>query len=163
LHRILIIDDNPAIHADFRKVLIGPPPAGTLASFEAALFGEPEAGEKEPVFELESALQGEEGLEKVKRAAAEGRPFGLAFVDMRMPPGWDGLMTIQRLWEAAPDLPVVICSAYSEYSREEIVRALGETDRLAFVGKPFDPGAIRRLAAEMTEKGAEGGGMTKLV
>src|ERR1043166_1309827 len=97
-HRILIIDDNPSIHSDFRDILCPARPANAAAKqVEAALFDE----EDEPAvaqiaFELDSAFQGQEGLKKVETALAEERPHVLAFVDVRMPPGWDGVETIAR-------------------------------------------------------------------
>jgi diguanylate cyclase (GGDEF)-like protein len=157
--RILVIDDNHAIHEDFRKTL-GQSCAATeqLLSAKAALFGESgtaPANQNLPRFEIETALQGEEGLAKLQAALREGRPFNVAFVDMRMPPGWDGMQTIQRLWEADPSLQVVICTAYSDYSWEEISRKFGTTDRLLILKKPFDPAEVSQLAASLSEKWAQ--------
>ena len=114
--RLLVVDDNEAIHGDFRKILGGVSSPSSLAASEAALFGEaPVTSGPEP-FELDSAFQGEEALERVKRATAEGRPYAVAFVDVRMPPGWDGVETTTHLWAHDPDIQVVICTAYSDYS-----------------------------------------------
>src|SRR5215213_5005060 len=120
-NRILIIDDNPAIHEDFAKVLIARPAQDQLAEAEAVLFGDDRPADAAPAveFELASAYQGEEGLRMVEEAVAAGRPYAMAFVDVRMPPGWDGVETITRLWHIAPDLQIVICTAYSDYSWEE--------------------------------------------
>lgn len=158
--RILIIDDNDAIHNDFRKTLITTttPAAGRLASAKTALFGGCEASnnaavaEAPPAFELDSAMQGEEGLSKLQEAVRCGRPFNVAFVDMRMPPGWDGVQTIQRLWEVDPNLQVVICTAYSDHSWQEISLKLGLTDRLLILKKPFDPVEVSQLATSLSEK-----------
>jgi diguanylate cyclase len=156
VRRILVIDDNDAIHGDFRKTLDGNRPlSAKLASAKAALFGdaptEPGAVEV-PRFELETALQGQDGLRKVEAALKVGRPFNVAFVDMRMPPGWDGVQTIQHLWEVDPNLEVVICTAYSDYSWEEISEKLGLTDKLLILKKPFDPVEVSQLAATLSEK-----------
>jgi diguanylate cyclase (GGDEF)-like protein len=160
--RILVIDDNDAIHNDFKKTLAGPatsPASASLAGMKAALFGDDAnasagtVGSKAaPTFELESALQGQEGLRKVEAALRDGKPFNVAFVDMRMPPGWDGVQTIQRMWEADPNVQVVICTAYSDYSWEEISQKLGLTDRLLILKKPFDPVEVSQLAASLSEK-----------
>ncbi|HWX21933.1 MAG TPA: response regulator [Candidatus Binatia bacterium] len=152
-HRILIVDDNPAIHDDFRKVLAGgnrPQPA--LLQAEAALFGVLEAPVPAADFELDSAHQGQEALEKVKQALAAGRPYAMAFVDVRMPPGWDGIETATRVWEADPQLQVVICTAYSDYSWEEMVRKLGARDNLVLLKKPFDNVEVLQLAYAFTRK-----------
>jgi diguanylate cyclase (GGDEF)-like protein len=151
--RILTIDDNDAIHNDFRKILVGAPEAKSLSAAKAALFGDALPASKGPArFEVDSALQGAEGLEKLQQAIRDERPYSVAFVDMRMPPGWDGLQTIQRLWEVDPNLQVVICTAYSDYSWEEIFSKLGLTDRLLILKKPFDPAEVLQLASALAEK-----------
>jgi len=149
--RILVIDDNRAIHSDFRKILC-PSVDGQLEDLEAALFGAPETGAKPPVFEMDSAYQGQEGLAMLEQAQKEDRPYWMAFVDVRMPPGWDGVETISRLWKAAPDLQVVICTAYSDYSWGSMTARLEHRDSLVILKKPFDAVEVLQLAAALTEK-----------
>jgi PAS domain S-box-containing protein len=149
--RILVIDDNRAIHEDFRKILC-PSLVTELEDLETTLFGPQEATSKAPVFEMESAYQGQEGLAMVEAALREGRPYWMAFVDVRMPPGWDGVETISRLWEASPDLQVVICTAYSDYSWNSMTSRLKQRDCLLILKKPFDAVEVLQLAAAMTEK-----------
>ena len=72
------------------------------------------------------------GLAMVEQAREEGRPYAMAFIDVRMPPGWDGIETICRIWETYPELQVVICTAYSDYSWEEMIRKVGK-DRKSVV------------------------------
>ena len=151
--RVLVIDDNEAIQADFRKILT-PTRAGdeALRDTEAALFGDT-APELEPVcFELSTASQGKAGLDLVVQARNSGRPFATAFVDMRMPPGWDGIETIEHLWAVDPELEVVICTAFSDYSWDQTVRRLGRTDRLLIVKKPFDTMEVLQVASALTHK-----------
>jgi len=144
-HRLLVIDDNRAIHDDFRKILGEPDP---LAAAEARLFGKPEA----TAFEIDVALQGAEGLSLVQQAQRDGRPYAMAFVDVRMPPGWDGVETTRRLWEADPDLQIVICTAYSDYSWNELTDVLAQPDRLLILKKPFDSIEVVQLAHALTDK-----------
>lgn len=153
-NRILVIDDNPDIHADFRTVLTGEKINATLDALENELFGgnQPDVAAECPDYELEFALQGREGLDKLLAGMAAGRPFAVAFVDMRMPPGWDGLETIQNLWQADPGLQVVICTAYSDHSQREIVATLGRRDNLLILKKPFDPEEVAQLACAMVTK-----------
>ena len=89
-------------------------------------------------YDLDYASQGEEAYQKVKQAVQDKNPYQVAFVDMRMPPGWDGLETIEHVWKADPELQIVICTAYSDHSREEIIERLGASDRLLILKKPFD-------------------------
>lgn len=154
--RILVVDDNPAIHEDFRKIFLVSQTAGTaeLDAMEAALFGSREAAPELPTFELDGAQQGQEALAMVQAAVAEGRPYSMAFVDVRMPPGWDGIETIEHLWQADPALETAICTAYSDYSWEQIVARLGQSNQLLILKKPFDTIEVRQVATCLTAKWA---------
>jgi diguanylate cyclase (GGDEF)-like protein len=155
VNRILIIDDNPAIHADFRKVLTLGSEAGAeavLATLEADLFGVPARIAARPTFEIDSAHQGREGVERVRAALAAGRPYAMAFVDMRMPPGWDGLETIEHLWAVDPNVQIVICSAHTDYDWTEVVDRLNQSDKLLVLRKPAEPIEVLQCAAALTRK-----------
>ncbi|MDR8365936.1 ATP-binding protein [Pseudomonas sp. JL3] len=156
--RILLIDDTPSIHEDFRKILT-PTSAQhvELDEMEAALFGR-EVKSASALFELDSAYGGQEGLGKLIQALQENRPYALAFVDMRMPEGWDGAQTIEHLWQQDPQLQVVVCTAYSDYSWDELLERLHAHDRLLILKKPFDNIEVQQMANtlltkwEMTER-----------
>lgn len=153
-HRILIIDDNPSIHEDFRKIL-GPADAKLakeLDATEASLFGDQAGASRAQNFRIDSAFQGQEGLEKVRAACAEGAPYAVAFVDVRMPPGWDGIETISRIWKEFPDLQIVICTAYSDYSWDEIAKSVGNTDKMLVLKKPFDNVEVLQMAHALSKK-----------
>lgn len=149
--RVLLIDDTPSIHDDFRKILM-PTPALTveLDAMEATLFG----GDTHTVaqFELDSAYGGQEGLGKLSLALQEHRPYALAFVDMRMPDGWDGAKTIEHLWLHDPRLQVVVCTAYSDYSWDELLERLHAHDRLLILKKPFDNIEVQQMANTLLTK-----------
>jgi CheY-like chemotaxis protein len=151
--RILVIDDNRAIHDDFRKIfessLASAPP---LAESGTALFGDSTMSIARPVFQVEFASQGSEGAALVERARSENQPYAMAFVDMRMPPGWDGIETTLRIWELDPRVQIVICTAYSDRSWEDILGRLGQSDRLLILKKPFDNIEVLQLASALTEK-----------
>lgn len=152
-HRILIVDDNPSIHEDFRKILCPTTPGKSeVQHLKAALFDKASNGVKTADFELASAFQGQEALELVKQAIAEERPFAMAFLDVRMPPGWDGVETAARLWQVCPDLQIVICTAYSDYSWDEMRARLDQPDSLVILKKPFDNVEVQQLAHAMTKK-----------
>jgi signal transduction histidine kinase/response regulator of citrate/malate metabolism len=155
-NRVLVIDDNPSIHADVRKILCPQisEAAASVNALEAELLGTTSSTPARPVahFAVESAHQGREGLELVKRALAAGLPYAMAFVDVRMPPGWDGVETTLELWKVAPDLQIVICTAYSDYSWDDMLTKLGSSDRLVILKKPFDTIEVLQLANSLTEK-----------
>jgi diguanylate cyclase len=152
-HRILVIDDNPAIHQDFDKILRGDADTGAaLSEAERLLFGESPNTPNRPSFQVEFAAQGQQGVEKARQAASSGRHFAMAFVDMRMPPGWDGLETIEHLWKADPDVQVVVCSAHSDYDWTDFVARLGQCDKLLVLKKPFEPIEVMQCASALTRK-----------
>ncbi len=151
--RVLLIDDEQVLHKAYQKVLaVSQPEDHDLDDLEATMFGEESAHDRDVQFETDSAYQGEEGLELVRKAREEGRPYAMAFVDMRMPPGWDGLETISRIWECDPDLQVVICSAYSDYAWDKVTAKLGQSDQLLILKKPFDNIEVHQMACALTEK-----------
>lgn len=152
-YRILVIDDNTAIHDDFKKILVKEEqPQDDLHDMEALLFGDESEEISPSIFEIECASQGQEGYEMAKKAQEEGRPFAMAFVDGRMPPGWDGIETISNLWQVCPNLQVVLCTAYADYSWQEIRQVLGGSDGLLILKKPFDNVEVLQLAHALTHK-----------
>ncbi|MDF2793895.1 MAG: response regulator [Pseudomonas orientalis] len=149
--RLLIVDDTASIHQDFRKILCadehGEPSLDTL---ESALFGT--AAPVRQAFELDSAYQGQEALVLVNKALQANTPYAMVFIDMRMPPGWDGLQTIEQLWDVDPNLQIALCTAYSDYSFETIEARLTYKDQLLILKKPFDALEIRQMASALTWK-----------
>jgi two-component system, NtrC family, sensor kinase len=154
--RILIVDDNPAIHDDFAKILCSQDAtADSLDDLEALLLETATAPTLPMItFELVSATQGEDALREVIAGVAANRPFALAFVDMRMPPGWDGLETIEQIWRVDPHIQIVICSAYSDYSWSEVRARVGTSDSLLIIKKPFDSIEVAQSAHTLTTKWA---------
>lgn len=164
--RILIIDDTKSIHEDFKKLLNQNSSASNeaLDSIESALFDDEPTeetsnndanvigGDNAIQFEIDSAYQGEEAFEMVKKALAEGRPYAMAFCDMRMPPGWDGVETLQNIWQVDPHLQAVICTAFSDYSWNDMLEKLGNQDRLLILKKPFENVEALQSATAMVSK-----------
>lgn len=150
--RILVIDDNLSIHEDFRKILAPPKDSDSLDQARTALFGEAPSLPPQEHYELDFSDQGREGFGLVESAHREGRPYAMAFVDMRMPPGWDGLETIEHLWYVDPDLEIVICTAYSDHPWEDVSRRIGNSDKLLILMKPFNSIEVVQLANSITKK-----------
>jgi len=151
--RILIVDDNQAIHEDFAKILAAPRHADReLEVLESQLFDIEAPVPSQAVFELTFASQGADALRLVTEANQSGTPFALAFIDMRMPPGWDGLETIERIWQVDPEIQIVICSAYTDYTFADLKRRLGDRDSLLIVKKPFDTIEVIQCAHALTMK-----------
>src|SRR5579872_4508724 len=151
--RVLIVDDNRAIHEDFHKILLGPELDENLQALDAVLFGdEPPKPGSPSAFRLDSAYQGAEALALVQRSVEERAPYSVAFVDMRMPPGWDGLETIERIWGVDPEIQVIICSAYSDHDWQELIARLGKSDKLLILKKPFERIEVLQCAHALAAK-----------
>jgi len=151
--RILVVDDNRDIHLDFAKILAHLANGGdALRDAEAVLFGEEVTIEPAEQFDIDSAFQGQEALEKIREAYRTGNPYAMAFVDICMPPGWDGVETICRIWKEHPELQVVVCTAYAEYSWNDMLRRLDRKENLLILKKPFENIEVRQLARALTEK-----------
>ena len=151
--RVLVIDDNRAIHEDFRKVLTDSGSDAGMDAAEAALFGDTASAQtKRATFQLDYASQGLEGAAMVQQACDADAPYAMAFVDVRMPPGIDGIETTVKIWEVAPETQIVICTAYSDYSWDEMISKVGYSDRLVLLKKPFDNVEVLQLACALTEK-----------
>ena len=158
-NRILIIDDDHDIWKSYQLVLQpnSRDEASSISRLNALLLAEhppenPLPSEETPNFELSYASQGREGYAMVKQAIRDQQPFAIAFVDIRMPPGWDGMETAARIRKFDPDIEIVIVTAYSDRSREEIAKAVGTLHKLLFFRKPFDPEELMQVAVSLCDK-----------
>lgn len=152
-YRILVVDDTPEIHDDFKKILCGEHRSDSqMAAAEAVLFGQSDTLAPPVSFEVDSAFQGQHGLARVYHALESGHPYALVFLDVRMPPGCDGIELAPRLWVADPDLQIVICTAFADYSWETLFAKIGASDRMFFLKKPFDRTEVMQLAHNLTQK-----------
>lgn len=153
--RILIVDDNESIHNDFNKVLLGKN-QDKLRNVEMALFGEDdpdlELSEPQVDYRIDHAFQGEDAIEMVDRASTEGDPYQLIFMDVRMPPGMDGIQAAGKIWENHPDPELVICTAHSDYTWGEIIKEVGASGKLQFLRKPFDMVTVQQMALGCLKK-----------
>lgn len=152
-YRILIIDDMTSIHQDFKKILL-PEQNNTdqLDKMHAMIMGSTQKKKSLPPFEIDFATQGVEGILLAKKAIEEKRPYAVAFVDVQMPPGQDGVETIDRLWRIDPDIQTVICTAYAKYTWEDLQTRFGDTDRLFLLKKPFDNLEVIQLACSLSKR-----------
>lgn len=154
-NRILIVDDNSSIHEDYQKIFsnreIRENPSLKKLSLE--LFGESEKiNSKEVKFELDFVFQGKEALEKVKQSLEKKMPYSMAFMDVRMPPGWDGIETIKQIWNVDNRIQMVICTAYSDYSWVEILENFENSESLLILKKPFESMEVLQLAYSLTTR-----------
>lgn len=153
-NRILAIDDDNAILEVFRTVFT----ATEKSSQESSLMAlsellEPTATTTpaaRQTFQLDTASQGEAGFNLVRQGLEDKKPYATVFIDMRMPPGWDGIQTARKIREIDPFVQIIIVTAYSDASVPEIVRQVGFTERFLYLKKPFDDEEILQMADSLT-------------
>ena len=150
--RILIVDDDPGIRDSYEGIL-SPSHANKVLSKGASLFDEP-VEDTGPVsqnrYDLIITCSGEEGIEAVEKSIEQKAPFAAAFIDMKMP-GIDGAETTKGIWSIDPDIKIVIVTAFSEYTPDDIVRVTGRDD-IFYLRKPFNPEEIRQFARALTNQ-----------
>ncbi len=160
--RILVIDDEPAMHEAYRRTFdqgARELDGAALQMLARELFAddsatpEHEDSDAETAsFQVDHAEQGLDGLRLVADALAADEPYQIAFIDIRMPPGIDGKETAKRIREIDPDINMVIVTGYSDHSALDIARVAGPVDKLFYVSKPFDADEVLQLARALGQR-----------
>ncbi len=153
---VLIVDDNKEIHEDFKSILLENQFQRKsdleLDDLLSDVFDTETPQMSSLDITIDSAYQGEEALQKVIQSEAKNHPYNVIFMDVRMPPGWDGIETVHKIWEHFPHIEVVICTAYSDFSWHDVQQQLGISHRLLILKKPFDAMEVKQLVLSLTMK-----------
>ncbi|WP_267386960.1 EAL domain-containing protein [Sphingomonas sp. GC_Shp_3] len=155
--RILIVDDEPAMHDSYRRSFAGSAAAESdaLDAMAVELFGDDATtNDADPAadFALTHALQGLDAVAQIEAAQAAGNPFAVAFIDVRMPPGIDGKETATRIRALDPDIQLVIVTGFSDFSPAEISRAAGPADKIFYIAKPFEVAEVTQMATALANR-----------
>ena len=150
--RVLIVDDEQGIHDDFAEMLRPRPAVASDALAAAFVQREERHDDFLPEFELLHAHSGEQGFELVRQGRAAGRPVAVAYVDIRMPPGMDGVGTIRRIREVDTEVELVIMTAYSNKPLSEIVSDMQLLHKLLYIRKPFAREEIQQITLSLVQK-----------
>ena len=152
--RVLVVDDQEEIHIDFQEMLSKR--EKEAASDDLAEVFMPVDAESSvaylPSFELSHASSGDEAYRLVKAAAEENRPFAAAYIDIRMPPGMDGIETVRRIREFEKNLEIVIMTAYTDKPLHEIVTNMELLHKLLYIRKPVAREEIQQITLSLVEK-----------
>jgi diguanylate cyclase (GGDEF)-like protein len=154
--RVLVVDDELGIREAFCEALASPTERSGSREVErlrARLFDrELRAVDSRATFDVHTADRAEAGVEAVRALATSGQRFDVAFLDMRMPPGPDGIWTASAMRALDPDLDIVIATAYSDVDPAEISDRIPPVDKLFYVQKPFHAHEVRQLAVAIGSK-----------
>jgi signal transduction histidine kinase len=156
VHRILVADDERLVLEAYRTVLtsLNPESAnrGAIERLEAELFGQPGHAETMPVFDPVLCRRGEDAVEAVRAARQHGPEFPVAFLDVRMPPGIDGIETASRIRALDPDINIVIVTAYADKHPRDIALHVPPLDKLFYISKPFQAMELQQFALALSSK-----------
>ncbi|WP_108646011.1 EAL domain-containing protein [Polynucleobacter rarus] len=153
IYRVLVVDDNEMIYEDFNKVLVSSSENSVqLDQLILNLFGESKTNLSNIKYKVDFAINGQLGLDLVKKALNENNPYLMSFIDMRMPNGWSGLKTIQEIWKVQPNLNIVLCTAHSDISWDDINSSLPTNDRFLILKKPFDTYEVKQIAMSFVRR-----------
>ena len=154
--RILIVDDEPAMHDSYRRSFAPVAGAGgdMLGAMAAELFGDDDLVDTDPqtAFALTHCLQGLDAVAMVEAALRDGDPFAVAFIDIRMPPGIDGKETARRIRALDPEINLVIVTGYSDFSPLDISKAAGPPDKIFYIAKPFEVAEVTQTATALAHR-----------
>ena len=150
-YRVLIVDDQKEIHNDFEEMLASGSTKRATDELAAAFVAQSDKLVL-PQFELSHATSGEEACTMVKAAQESNHPFALAYIDVRMPPGTDGIETVRQIRQFEQDIEIVIMTAYSDKTLPEIVNDMELLHKLLYIRKPFSREEIQQITLSLTGK-----------
>jgi diguanylate cyclase (GGDEF)-like protein len=160
--RVLVVDDEPDVRDAYRQILLETEVSQDIAGFRelrARLFAKPasapaqgKALSRGATFDPVFCEQADAAVAAVQEALAQEQPFAVAFLDMRMPPGRDGVWAATKIRELDPAIEIVICTAYSDVDPCEIGGLVPPEDKLSYLQKPFHPHEVRQMAIALGSK-----------
>ncbi|HBC88052.1 MAG TPA: hypothetical protein DCZ94_13970 [Lentisphaeria bacterium] len=159
--RILIVDDQQDLREQLAKLLLRSGKKNETLSLvqqmRSKLLGESpdvleEGASEEQSYVVDTAEQGEIALEMVKKSLTKEEPYAVMFLDMRMPPGWDGLKTAKAIRDVDKNIEIVIMTAYADHDQKQIADTVGTPEKLLYIKKPFQAEEIYQLALSLTTK-----------
>jgi diguanylate cyclase (GGDEF)-like protein len=160
--RVLVVDDEDEVRDAYRQILLEADVNRDLAAFRdlrTRLFRKPDdaAAAPEPAargatFDPVFCDGADAAVTAVKEALAQEQPFAVVFLDMRMPPGPDGVWAAARIRELDPAIEIVICTAYSDVDPLEIGGIVPPEEKLSYLQKPFHPHEVRQMTIALASK-----------
>ena len=154
VYRVLIVDDEDGIHSDFRDML-NPPTGQLLTDQLAESLLDVEGTHKAaflPNFQLLHADSGEKACQMIRDAKQSNQPIAVAYIDVRMPPGIDGVEAIRQIREIDKDIELVIMTAYTDKPLPEIIHDMELLHKLLYIRKPFAPEEIQQITIALVGK-----------
>lgn len=151
---LLVVDDDRNIHQDYERCLgLVEQDSGELDDLRDRLFGARNPiADDDRRFPLFHAFSGEQAIVELRSRLSSGRRFPVAFVDMRMSPGWNGIETIVQIWALDAEVEIVVCTAFSDFTWAEVLAHVGRSEGLHLLRKPFDGPQVRRFAGVLARK-----------
>ncbi|MDH3611750.1 MAG: EAL domain-containing protein [Gammaproteobacteria bacterium] len=155
-NRILVVDDDVMLIDEYLRCLgedYEPDSATeTLSELEKVLFGEETDERGAARFMVETRTQGEPAVEAVEEAVRMQQPYCIVFLDIRMPPGINGIEAAKQIRALDPDVNIVIVTGSMSSEAENLDKQVPPADKIFFFNKPFHAAECRQLAAALCGK-----------
>ncbi len=151
--KVLLADDEPMILEELLKILTPTQDNTELNELQGRLFGKSGSKSKSSVsYDVCCCRQGDEAVRRVEEAIKQNSPFAVAFLDVRMPPGPDGVATAEQIRKLDPNIQIVIMTGYSDFDVREIAKRIPPEDKLLYLQKPVHAQEITQFALALTAK-----------
>ena len=138
--RVLIADDDEHILDAYREAFSEPDSTREMRALDelaAELFDPDEDNDAEPTFDVVACSQGDDAVSLAEQAANDGDPFDVVILDVRMPPGIDGVEAGSAIRKMDPDVEIVFVTGYSDVPLEELQRRVPPPMKLHYFSKPL--------------------------
>ena len=150
--RVLIADDDEHVLECYREAFgidTGTSRLRVLNALEAELFDPGEDAEAEPHFEVVACSQGNDAIDLARDAADKGSPFDVVILDVRMPPGIDGVEAGSEIRKLDPDVEIVFVTGFSDVPLDELQRRVPPPMKLHYFNKPLSFSQLAQDVATM--------------
>ena len=153
--RVLIADDDEHILQAYRDAFSDAKSTQQMRALDALaaeLFEPGDAHDDEPHFDVVACSQGDDAISLAEKAANDGHPFDVVILDVRMPPGIDGVEAGSRIRELDPDVEIVFVTGYSDIPLEELQRRVPPPMKLHYFNKPLSFSQLALDVADMVRE-----------
>ena len=138
--RVLVADDDENVLDCYREAFGDDDHTDQMKMLDALaaeLFDADDNIENHPKFDIVACNQGDDAIKVAEAAREQGEPFDVVILDVRMPPGIDGVEAGSQIRQLDPDVEIVFVTGYSDIAFEELQRRVPPPMHLHYFNKPL--------------------------
>ncbi len=138
--RVLIADDDEHILDAYKDAFSERDPTREMKALDALaaeLFDPGVEKADEPHFKVVACSQGDDAISLAEKASNDGDPFDVVILDVRMPPGIDGVEAGSQIRKLDPNIEIIFVTGFSDVPLEELQRRVPPPMKLHYFSKPL--------------------------